>query len=200
MAPAGTSGAGRASGGAAESRSDAAGRLLALNRGPLVASLVIVLAASAITVASGGLGFVGVTDAAVEPAPVVNGGNDLPDTGPGPSGSPEPSDAWRSERGADRRDRRLPSAIAEREPVAPAIVEPVAQPWREPKSQSEPEAERDAEGQPEADDEAERLTLEALAGLLLGREHPAVDVALVAVQLAGIEPHRELRGGRLGAI
>jgi hypothetical protein len=92
MGPARTAPAG-GTGGAAGSRSDAAARLLALNRGPLVASLVIVLAASAITVASGGLGFVGVTDAAVEPAPVVNGGNDLPDTGPGPGGSPEPSDA-----------------------------------------------------------------------------------------------------------
>jgi NADH:ubiquinone oxidoreductase subunit 2 (subunit N) len=80
-------------GGVPGSRLDASGRLLALNRGPLVASLVLILAASAITVASGGLGFVGVTDAAVEPAPVVNGGNDLPDSGPGPGGSPEPSDA-----------------------------------------------------------------------------------------------------------
>jgi NADH:ubiquinone oxidoreductase subunit 2 (subunit N) len=87
--PAGTS----AAGAAASSRSDAAGRLLALNRGPLVASLVLILAASAITVASGGLGFVGVTDAAVEPAPVVSGGNDLPETGPGRGSSPEPSDA-----------------------------------------------------------------------------------------------------------
>lgn len=64
------------------------GRLLALNRGPLVASLVLVLAASAVTVAAGGFGFVGVTDAAVEAAPVVNGGTELPVTGPGPSGSP----------------------------------------------------------------------------------------------------------------
>ena len=87
--PAGTS----AAGGVPGSRLDTSGRLLALNRGPLVASLVLILAASAITVASGGLGFVGVTDAAVEPAPVVNGGNDLPDTGPGSGGSPEPSDA-----------------------------------------------------------------------------------------------------------
>jgi hypothetical protein len=89
MAPAGGPVGARGPG----SRLDGIGRLLALNRGPLVASLVLVLAASAITVASGGLGFVGVTDAAVEPAPVVNGGDDLPDTGPGPGGSPGPSDA-----------------------------------------------------------------------------------------------------------
>ncbi len=100
MAPAGAAG-GAAASAAAEhvggrggpgSRLDSLGRLVALNRGPLVASLVVVLAASAITVASGGLGVVGVTDAAVEAAPVVSGGNDLPDTGPGPGGSPGPSD------------------------------------------------------------------------------------------------------------
>jgi NADH:ubiquinone oxidoreductase subunit 2 (subunit N) len=75
-------------------RLEALGRLLALNRGPLVASLVLVLAASAVTVASGGLGFVGVTDAAVEAAPDVSGGNDLPGAGPLPSDhvpSPGPS-------------------------------------------------------------------------------------------------------------
>ena len=71
----------------------ALGRLLAVNRGPLVASFVLVLAASAVTVAAGGFGFVGVTDAAVEAAPVVSGGTELPVTGPGPSRSPGASDA-----------------------------------------------------------------------------------------------------------
>ena len=71
-------------------RLEGMGRLLGLNRGPLVASLVIVLAASAITIASGGFGFVGVADAAREAAPVVSGGNDLPETGPVRLGRPEP--------------------------------------------------------------------------------------------------------------
>jgi formate hydrogenlyase subunit 3/multisubunit Na+/H+ antiporter MnhD subunit len=71
----------------------ALGRLLAVNRGPLVASFVLLLAASAVTVAAGGFGFVGVTDAAVEAAPVVSGGTELPVTGPGPSRSPGARDA-----------------------------------------------------------------------------------------------------------
>jgi NADH:ubiquinone oxidoreductase subunit 2 (subunit N) len=80
-------------GGGPRSRLDVLGGLLALNRGPLVASLVVVLAASAVTVASGGFGFVGVTDAAVEAAPVVSGGNDVPGNGPVPGGaSPGPED------------------------------------------------------------------------------------------------------------
>jgi formate hydrogenlyase subunit 3/multisubunit Na+/H+ antiporter MnhD subunit len=78
-----------AGGGAAASGVDRLRGLLAINRGPLVASLVLVLSISAITFASGGLGFVGVTDAAVEPAPVVSGGNDLPENGPGASQPPE---------------------------------------------------------------------------------------------------------------
>ncbi|HEX7472119.1 MAG TPA: proton-conducting transporter membrane subunit [Candidatus Limnocylindrales bacterium] len=85
----------RAAGGSAASTSglETLGRLVAVNRGPLVASLVLVLAASAVTIAGGGFGFVGVTAAAVEAAPVVTGGNDLPGSGPGPSGqSPAPAD------------------------------------------------------------------------------------------------------------
>ena len=78
----------------AGSRLEGMGRLLGLNRGPLVASLVVVLAASAMTIASGGFGFVGVADAAREAAPVVSGGNDLPESGPGPGApSPGPGDA-----------------------------------------------------------------------------------------------------------
>ena len=80
-----------AAGAASPSGLEALGRFVALNRGPLVASLVLVLAASAVTIAGGGFGFVGVTDAAVEPAPVVTGGNDLPGTGPGGQ-SPAPGD------------------------------------------------------------------------------------------------------------
>ena len=128
----GAGSAGAATSGA-ESRSDAAGRLLALNRGPLVASLVIVLAASAITVASGGLGFVGVTDAAVEPAPVVNGGNDLPDTGPGPSGSPEPSDL-----GGPSAEPGASDALPSPSPSASPSPRPSSSPSRSPGASRSP--------------------------------------------------------------
>lgn len=64
--------------------------LAALNRGPLVAALVLVLAASALTVAGGGLGLIGVTEAAIEAAPVLANGNEIPVTGPDASSSPGP--------------------------------------------------------------------------------------------------------------
>jgi formate hydrogenlyase subunit 3/multisubunit Na+/H+ antiporter MnhD subunit len=86
-------GAGRAAGGAVGRAAVRAGSVLdlaAVNRGPLVAGLVIVLAATALTVASGGFGFVGVTDAAVEAAPVLANGGETPITGPDTSASPGP--------------------------------------------------------------------------------------------------------------
>lgn len=141
-------GAGSA-GGAPASRLDGLGRLLALNRGPLVASLVIVLAASAITVASGGMGLVGVTDAAVEAAPVVNGGNDLPDTGPGPGGSPGPSDAGgpSTEPGASGASptaspssSRSPSPSPSKSPGASRSPSPSPKPSQTPKTSPKPSA------------------------------------------------------------
>lgn len=103
----------------------AIGRLVAVNRGPLVACLVLVLAASAVTVASGGLGLVGVTAAAEEPAPVLaGGGNDLPDVGPGPGASPSPGGSPGPTQGASSAPSSAPSSAASPSGASPSAASP----------------------------------------------------------------------------